>query len=274
MQLKRSEIGFSSLAFIGLVVVAAVAACSSPSPPAKPPPGLTCTDPGEATPGPEDTHCVGQPVQVVNPASCSVDAAAAATGDDAAASAEGGSAEGGADTGGAEGGDNGAAGDDGGAPSSDEDCEYGATMFGGTAASDGGLVVTEGDDDDCKYHVAWTSTPICHSPTLPVTFTVTVTNLTTGLPVTDIPSTEGILPEAFIPTTLDAACDTMTTHPSPTLFGDAHLYETSPSSGVYVGQIIFDQAGEWTVRFHIHEECSDSLPDSPHGHAAFHLTVH
>jgi len=199
-------------------------------------------------------------VQRVNPASCDDDAAAAATGDDAAPSAEGG------DDGGGDGG--------GGAGSSDESCDYEATMFGGTNGSDGGLVVTQGDDDDCKYHVAWTSTAICHSATLPVTFTVTVTNLMTGLPVTDIPEMEGILPEAFIPTTLDAACDTMTTHPSPTPFGDAHLYETNSTSGVYIGQIIFDQAGEWTVRFHIHEECSDSLPDSPHGHAAFHVTVH
>ncbi len=112
---ERPGIGFSSLAFFGLVVVAAVAACSSPSPPTKPPPGLTCSDPGEATPGPADTHCVGKPVQRVNPASCDDDAAAAATGDDALASAEGG--------------DDGGGDDGGGAGSSDEGCDYGATMF-------------------------------------------------------------------------------------------------------------------------------------------------
>jgi hypothetical protein len=260
MRPERSGIGLSSLAFFGLVVVAAVAACSSPSPPPKLPPGFTCTDPGEATPGPADTHCVGHPVQIVNDSSCFPDAGSAG-GDDADASSESGG-DGGA-------GDDGASGDAGGSAS---DCDYGATMFG-PGSDGGGPVVVEGDDDDCKYHVAWTSTPICHSATLPVTFTVTVTNLKTGLPVTDIPGTEGILPEAFIPTTLDAAC-AMTTHPSPTSFGDAHLYETNPTSGVYVGQIIFDQAGEWTVRFHIHEECSDDFADSPHGHAAFHVTVH
>lgn len=236
MRTERSRTGFSSPAFFGLVAMTAVAACSSPSPPPKTPPGLTCSAPGEATPGPADTHCAGQPPQAVSVASCLVDADAgvAASGDDA--------------------------------------CDYGPTMFGATSVSDGGLVVTQGDDDDCKYHVAWTSTPICDS-SLPVAFTVTVTSLVTGLPVTDIPATEGILPEAFIPTTLDAACDTMTTHASPTAFGDAHLYETTPTSGVYFGQIIFDQPGEWTLRFHIHEECFDSLPDSPHGHAAFHVTV-
>jgi hypothetical protein len=155
---------------------------------------------------------------------------------------------------------------------SGNDCDYGPTIFGSSVTTDGGLVV-EGDDDDCKYHVAWTSSPICSSSSLGATFTVTVTNLATGLPVTDIPASEGILPEAFVPTSLDAACDTMTTHFSPTLFGDAHLLQTSPTSGTYVGRIIFDQPGEWTVRFHIHEECSDSLPDSPHGHVAFHITV-
>ena len=51
------------------------------------------------------------------------------------------------------------------------------------------------------------------------------------------------------------------------------LFETSATSGVYSGNIIFDKAGDWTVRFHIHEECFDFLDDSPHGHAAFRITV-
>jgi hypothetical protein len=258
---------FSSFAAYALVLAIA-ASCSSSSPSPKPPPGLTCASPGEATPGPADAHCAGQSPQAVTAASCFVDAATTASQNDAVASANGGDGEAGAEDAGDEGGVDGG----GGATSGDDACDYGATMFGGTRANDGGPEVTQGDDDDCKYHVAWTSTPICHS-SLRVTFTVTVTSLVTGLPVTDIPATEGILPEAFIPTTLDAACDTLTTHPSPTSFGDAHLYETTPTSGVYVGGIAFDQPGEWTVRFHIHEECSDLLPDSPHGHAAFHITV-
>src|SRR6516162_8576810 len=36
---------------------------------------------------------------------------------------------------------------------------YGPTMVG-----------TEGDDDDCKYHIKWTSTPICQNAN--VTFTI------------------------------------------------------------------------------------------------------
>ena len=44
--------------------------------------------------------------------------------------------------------------------------------------------------------------------------------------------------------------------------------------GVYkVGPIRFDEAGTWTVRFHLFEECSDNLGDSPHGHAAFFVKV-
>lgn len=203
-------------------------------------------------------HCVGQPAQEVNASSCDPDAASPASGVDADASSAALSA------------DDGGSGDGG--ETSDDECAYGATMFG-QGSADGGGAGGEGDDDDCKYHVVWTSSPICPSATIGVIFTVTVTNLTTGLPVTDLPPAEGILPEAFIPTSLDASCDTMTTHFSPTPFGSAHLFQTSATSGTYVGSVVFDQSGEWTVRFHIHEECDDSLADSPHGHAAFHITV-
>jgi hypothetical protein len=239
-------------------------------------------------------HCVGQPVQDTRLASCTDYDAASACGDDGGGATDDGGAEGNAttaaDDGGAEGNattaadDGGVEGnatttaDDGGAPGNDgggaaddgasaaaNACDYGATMFG-----------SEGDDDDCKYHVSWTSTPICES-SLGVTFTVTVTYLGTGLPVTNIPANYGVLPEAFIPTSLDASCDDMSRHVSPTVFSPGSagsgLLETTPTSGVYVGQIIFDKPGEWTVRFHIHEECSDLCANSPHGHAAFHINV-
>jgi hypothetical protein len=273
--MQRNRLGFSSLAFFGLVVVAVAAACSSPSPPPKAPPGLTCpTDPGEATPGPADMHCMGMPVQDVNPASCMNYDASSACGDDGGAPGDDGGAAG--DDGGAAG-EGGAAGDEGGAGSdgaaaATSECDYGATMFG-PGSDGGGPVVVEGDDDDCKYHVSWTSSPICSS-TLGVNFTVTVTYLGTDppVPVTDIPATEGVLVEAFIPKTLDAACDTMFQHFSPTPFSPGHgLLQTSP--GVYFGSVIFDQPGEWTLRFHIHEECSDLCANSPHGHAAFHINV-
>src|SRR5580693_8825611 len=86
-------------------------------------------------------------------------------------------------------------------------CEFGDTMFG-----------MEGDDDDCKYHVSWTSTPICEGAA-GVIFTATVTNLTDNSPVADVPCQcpggYGIIVEPFIPTVADAACDNMSTHPSP-----------------------------------------------------------
>jgi hypothetical protein len=126
----------------------------------------------------------------------------------------------------------------------------------------------ESDDDDCKYHVTWTSTPICEG-TGGVTFTVTAVHKTDGTPVAGIPM--GIMAETFIPTTLDAACDTQSMHPGPNT--GVYLPETPAGSGIYQGSVQFDMAGIWTVRWHLHEECLDLLPDSPHGHAAFRITV-
>jgi hypothetical protein len=261
----------SALAPFGVAVTCTIAACSTPTVTSSGPPGLTCSSPGEATPGPADMHCVGQPVQDVNPASCMNYDASSACGDDGGAPGDDG--DGAGDDGGATGDDGGGAGDDGGAAVAANACDYGATMFG-PGSDGGGPVVVEGDDDDCKYHVSWTSNPICQSLALGVTFTVTVTYLGTNppLPVTNIPADEGILVEAFIPKTLNAACDDMGVHYSPTPFAPGHgLLQTSP--GVYFGSVIFDQAGEWTLRFHIHEECSDLCANSPHGHAAFHINV-
>jgi hypothetical protein len=138
-----------------------------------------------------------------------------------------------------------------------EACPWGATMFG-----------HEGDDDDCKYHVVWTSTPICENTN--VLFTVALTTIANGNgPVAGIPG--GIIIEAFIPVTLDAACDNQGSTASPSTGN--FLTETPAGSGIYQGPVVFNAPGEWTLRFHIHEECADLLPDSPHGHAAFHIDV-
>jgi hypothetical protein len=49
---------------------------------------------------------------------------------------------------------------------------------------------------------------------------------------------------------------------------------TEAAGGKYtVGPIKFDAPGNWTVRFHFYEECSDVPEDSPHGHAAFFVHV-
>jgi hypothetical protein len=146
-----------------------------------------------------------------------------------------------------------AGGDDGGAGGG---CPWGDTMFG-----------HEGDDDDCKYHVVWLSTPICENTN--VLFTVTLTNLGDQSPVTGIPG--GIILEPYIPVSLDASCDNQGSIVSPS--AGQFLVETPAGSGVYQGPVMFTAPGEWTLRFHIHEECADLLPDSPHGHAAFHIDV-
>jgi len=192
---------------------------------------LTCASPGQATPGPADDHCKGQPVQTTSMLDCMPDAGA----DDA-----------GTDDAGA---------DDGGTTST---CDFGDTMFG-----------QEGDDDDCKYHVSWTSTPICEG-SQGVTFTVTAKNLADNSPVANIPL-GGMKFESFIPSVADASCDDQTTHPGPNTF--SNMIETPAGSGIYVGTVQFNAPGVWTLRFHFHEECDDTFDDSPHGHAAFHITV-
>jgi hypothetical protein len=133
-------------------------------------------------------------------------------------------------------------------------CPYNPTMYG-----------HEGDDDDCKYHVAWTSTSICEGAG-GVEFTVVATYLGDGSPVTGAT----IRPEVFTTSPPnDAGCDDMSSHGSPSTFET--LNEGPP--GTYTGRVVFDEKGAWTARFHLFENCYDVLPNSPHGHAAFHLTV-
>jgi len=112
----------------------------------------------------------------------------------------------------------------------------------------------EGDDDDCKYHVKWTSTPVRRNGD--VTFNVTVTKLTDGSPAT----MADVQIEAFL----------NPTHPTPSL----DITNTESPAGTYqVGPVRFDAMGDWTVRFHFYEMCSDLPDDSPHGHAAFFVRV-
>lgn len=131
----------------------------------------------------------------------------------------------------------------------------------------------EGDDDDCKYHLKWSSGAAAattksfsvfprHDTTSggtgeggDVTFTVTITNKKDGSPVTGAP----VEIEAFLDDT----------HPS--LNVEQTSNETTP--GTYtVGPVRFDVSGKWTVRFHIHDECRDSEA-SPHGHGAFYTQI-
>jgi hypothetical protein len=125
---------------------------------------------------------------------------------------------------------------------------------GGTSDFGATLDNAEGDDDDCKYHVSWTSTEVKENAG--VTFEVTVTRLADGMPATGA----DVQIEAFLDTT----------HPTPTIV----IPTNELGGGKYrVGPLVFDKPGNWTVRFHLYEMCSDQNQDSPHGHAAFYVQV-
>jgi hypothetical protein len=113
----------------------------------------------------------------------------------------------------------------------------------------------EGDDDDCKYHLAWTSTSLCENGD--VFFTLTGTIKSTGAPMTGAePYIEGFLsddPSHVVPNSGATTTD----------LGDGK-YE--------IGPIHFDKPGKWTVRFHVYATCADSEA-SPHGHAAFFVNL-
>jgi hypothetical protein len=121
--------------------------------------------------------------------------------------------------------------------------DYGPTLFN-----------AEADDDDCKYHVRFTSTPVRRNTD--VNFNVVATQKATGAAATGA--------------NLDAEVFLNDTHPAPNT--TQHVTESPP--GTYnLGPVRFDATGRWTVRFHLHEECSDEAEDSPHGHIAFFIDV-
>src|SRR5579859_2352753 len=78
-------------------------------------------------------------------------------------------------------------------------CPYGDTLYG-----------QETDDDDCKYHVKWTSTAVCEKPG-GVYFTVVATNKTDGSPLVGAHT----IAETFTTSPGDASCDDVSTHPGP-----------------------------------------------------------
>jgi hypothetical protein len=130
----------------------------------------------------------------------------------------------------------------------------------GAVATDGGMEAevirynAEADDDDCKYHLKWTSTPITENAD--VTFTATVTRKTDGQPATGA----NAMLEIFL----------SDTHPAP----NTNVTTMEMTPGVYtVGPVRFDQAGNWTVKYHLYHDCEDTLDDSPHGHVGFYVEV-
>jgi hypothetical protein len=199
---------------------------------------VTCSMPGNGvTTGPMDTHCEdedgGEMRQVTDqPACCGqTDASEGDGGGTETCAADGGVVGGGVDNG--------------------TCCSnaYNPTMWG-----------QQGSDDDCKYDVSWTATPICVGAN--VYFTVHATkraNATTfqgGLPLTDA--------YPYIEAVLNCSAVASATQPDPVEFMPG-WYQVGPSN--------FPVPGVWSVRFHFNENCIDELPDSPHGHAAFWITV-
>jgi hypothetical protein len=204
--------------------------CGSDSPTATPG-AAGASAVGGPVAGPADTHCAGQTPVTVDPAACTTPEGESEGG---APSHEPAGGEGGSDC------------------NQTHDDEYGPT-----------LPNSEGDDDDCKYHASWTSTPIRLNQD--VTVTVTSSSLVTGAGLEALSDGKSPLTrvEVYQP------CD-------PTRFGPvqnskATFREISP--GVYTGgPLRFDQPGRWVVRFHFYEHCSDG-EGSPHGHIAFFVDV-
>jgi hypothetical protein len=121
--------------------------------------------------------------------------------------------------------------------------DYGDTMDG-----------SEGDDDDCKYHVTWSSSTVAENQD--VTFQVVATNKTDEKPVTGAQ------------TALEVFLDDM--HEAPPT---AQATVESPPGTYTIAPFQFDKPGKWTIRFHFFEECTDVSEESPHAHAAFYVNV-
>lgn len=115
---------------------------------------------------------------------------------------------------------------------------------------------SEGNDDDCKYHVSFTNT--CIKLNQPVSFTVQLAHKSDGTPATGAAPSH---PEIFL---ADGS------HPSPS---NRFTAPEGPPGTYQIGPIVFDRSGRWVVRFHFFEECSDIPEDSPHGHASFYIDV-
>ena len=223
---------------VAVLALLVAAGCSSSS---DEPASLATGPVGGAVEGPADDHCDGRSTGVSDPAVCMTPGTA--DGDDAAAAAAGDEDDG---TAGAEG-----------TPDCNQvhDAEYGDTQYNDS-----------GEDDDCKYNVSWTSTPVRKGQA--VTFTVTANSKATGEPlerISDQPS------GAFALSRVEPYVPCHPTHFPPASDARAAIAEVSP--GVYsVGPLVFDQSGRWVVRFHFYESCFDSEA-SPHGHAAFFVDV-
>ncbi|MHB8419456.1 MAG: hypothetical protein ACYDCL_15380 [Myxococcales bacterium] len=134
----------------------------------------------------------------------------------------------------------------------------------------------EADDDDCKYRLGWWSTPIQYNAgganatcdTGPcVTFFVSAKYALDGSPMTGDPSKghddNGIIAE------IESNSGNGLPPPNVNQAASKQI-----GSGVFqIGPYALNEHGQWQVRFHLNEQCFDSWPSAPHGHAAFYFTV-
>jgi hypothetical protein len=130
------------------------------------------------------------------------------------------------------------------------------------SASDGGedeeeiRYNAEADDDDCKYHMSFTTTAVGLNKD--VFFTVKATK-----------KSDGTAAPWGAQDDIEAFTEDMT-HPAPNITGKP---VQSPVGTMKFGPVRFDRAGRWVVRFHIQHACTDNDEASPHSHAAFFINV-
>jgi hypothetical protein len=131
-----------------------------------------------------------------------------------------------------------------------------AVPMGGGDEEPAVLYNASGDDDDCKYHITFTTTPVTLNQN--VTFKVTVTALAPDANKAPVTGAE-----------LDIEGSLGALHVLP---NNGTVTSESPAGTYTVGPVKFDARGQWVVRFHLFEDCTD-LPESPHGHVGFYLNV-
>jgi hypothetical protein len=214
-------------------------------------PAASCASPGGAIAMANNDHCVGAGGAPIVQATgvCQAVGSDAGSGDDtsdASASALDASAT-----------EDAATAEDAGDDADNGECDepgYGVTNYGTSAA-----------DDDCKYDVSWTSTPICGN-NANVYFTVTAkqrAGADGGASISNEPPLLGASVDAEV---YADDCATIAKNSGQTT--------VELGNGAYkVGPIEFSKSGKWIVRFHFNECCSDDPADSPHGHAAFWVMV-
>jgi hypothetical protein len=208
----------------------------------------TCATMGGPATGAPDSHCgSGATAQAQVTGMCvGVPGMTAPSGDDATSADA-------VDAATAGGGDDASAGADAGNDGTCGMSDYGPTIYG-----------TSGGDDDCKYDVSWTSTPVCENGNVYFTVTVKKRAGADGKPA--------LLNEE--PLTGASVTAEVYFNDCATIAPNSGQTTTELGNGMYkVGPIQFSQSGNWVVRFHFNECCSDDPADSPHGHAAFWVSV-